>query len=67
MHPTPPPPITEPDPSAPTCLGSQADPCAACRRTTHKYGHGGMPPCPWCAAPVLHGWAPTAGFTSTRA
>ncbi|MEU5335550.1 hypothetical protein ACFW91_33850 [Streptomyces asoensis] len=66
MHPAPPPPITEPDPSALTCLGSQAGPCAACQRTTHKYGHGGMPLCQWCAAPVLEQWGPHVRHLNTR-
>lgn len=38
---TPPPRITEPDPSALICAGDQVRPCCACHRKTHRYGRGG--------------------------
>ncbi|MFI9772715.1 DUF6233 domain-containing protein [Streptomyces sp. NPDC052415] len=41
--PTPPPPISEPDPSALTCPGDRVGLCAACQRKTHRYGTGGSP------------------------
>jgi hypothetical protein len=49
---TPPPPVTEPDPSARLAPGL-VGPCAGCQRPTHKYGHGGLPLCQWCMATVV--------------
>ncbi|MEU6258627.1 hypothetical protein [Streptomyces sp. NPDC047043] len=63
---TPPPPITEPDPSALVCSGNQVGPCATCQRKTHKYGSGGSPLCQWCMAAVTEKWGPTVRHTSTR-
>ncbi|MET9913404.1 hypothetical protein ABZZ74_42725 [Streptomyces sp. NPDC006476] len=63
---TPPPPISEPDPSALVCPGDKVGPCATCQRKTHKYGSGGSPLCQWCAAPVLEKWRPGVRHTSTR-
>jgi hypothetical protein len=40
---SPPPPITEPDPSALICPGDKVGPCTGCQRKTHRYGLGGSP------------------------
>lgn len=45
MTSTPPPPISEPDPSALVCAGDKVGLCAICQRKTHKYGSGGSPLC----------------------
>ncbi|WP_333739897.1 hypothetical protein [Streptomyces sp. IBSBF 2806] len=63
---TPPPPVTDPDPSTFVCLGSQVGPCSGCQRKTWKYGHGGSPLCQWCAEPVLKQWGPQVRYLSTR-
>nr|WP_079082839.1 hypothetical protein [Streptomyces antibioticus] len=63
---TPPPPASEPDPSALTCRGDQVGLCAACQRKTHRYGSGGSPLCRWCMAPVQEKWGPAVRYTSTR-
>ncbi|MDC0771732.1 hypothetical protein [Streptomyces sp. HD] len=42
---TPPPPLSEPDPSALICPGDQVGLCAGCQRKTHRYGSGGSPLC----------------------
>jgi len=63
---TPPPPISEPDPSALVCPGDKVGPCAICQRKTHKYGSGGSPLCQWCMAPVQQQWGPGVRHTSTR-
>lgn len=42
---TPAPPITEPEPSAITCPGSNVGRCARCQRQTWRYGSGGLPLC----------------------
>ncbi|MGY6026853.1 hypothetical protein [Streptomyces spinosirectus] len=62
----PPPPNTEPDPSALVCPGDKIGPCAICQRKTHKYGTGGIPLCQWCLAPVQELWGPMVRFVSTR-
>lgn len=62
----PPPPITEPDPSALTCRGDHVGLCAGCQRKTHRYGSGGAPLCQWCAGPVMEKWGPSVRYTSTR-
>lgn len=67
MASTPPPPVTEPDPSALTCAGDLVGTCAICRRRTHRYGRGGSPLCQWCMAPVRAAWGPAVRFTDTRA
>ncbi|MFI5998534.1 hypothetical protein ACIBAC_42700 [Streptomyces sp. NPDC051362] len=64
--PTPPPPISEPDPSALVCPGDKVGPCGTCQRKTHKYGHGGSPLCQWCMAPVQEAWGPAVRFKNTR-
>jgi hypothetical protein len=53
---TPPPPVTEPDPSALTCPGDQVGPCATCQRKTHKY-----------MAPAMEKWGPGVRYINTRA
>ncbi|MEU0414779.1 hypothetical protein ABZ307_44425 [Streptomyces griseorubiginosus] len=63
---TPPPPITEPDPSALVCSGDKVGPCTGCQRKTHRYGTGGGPLCQWCRQPVRAGWGPNVRFASTR-
>ncbi|KOG37195.1 hypothetical protein [Streptomyces resistomycificus] len=63
---TPPPPVSEPDPSTFTCSSSLVGPCSGCQRPTHKYGSGGSPLCQWCMAPVQDRWGPAVRFTSTR-
>ncbi|MEU4878403.1 hypothetical protein [Streptomyces sp. NPDC021608] len=63
---TPPPPVTDPDPSTFACLPSQVGPCSACQRKTWKYGHGGSPLCQWCATPVLQQWGPHVRYLSNR-
>ncbi|ALV31389.1 hypothetical protein [Streptomyces sp. CdTB01] len=63
---TPPPPVSEPDPSALTCPGDKVGPCAACQRKTHKYGSGGSPLCQWCMASAQEKWGPGVRYTSTR-
>lgn len=40
--------------------------CAVCQRKTRKYGHGGTPLCPWCAAPVLKQRGPHVRQLSAR-
>ncbi|MEU9737183.1 hypothetical protein [Streptomyces sp. NPDC048002] len=64
--PTPPPPISEPDPSALTCPGDRVGLCAACQRKTHRYGTNGSPLCQWCMAPVQAKWGTTVRHTNTR-
>ncbi|MFJ2263508.1 hypothetical protein ACIOKD_35295 [Streptomyces sp. NPDC087844] len=66
MTSTPPPPISEPDPSTFTASSSYVGPCSGCQRPTHKYGSGGLPLCQWCLSPVQEGWGPAVRFTSTR-
>lgn len=63
---TPPPPASEPDPSALTCPGDQVGLCAGCQRKTHRYGNGGCPLCQWCMAPVQEKWGTAVRYTSTR-
>ncbi|WP_333741628.1 hypothetical protein [Streptomyces sp. IBSBF 2806] len=63
---TPPPPVSDPDPSTFVCLGSQVGPCAAYQRKTWKYGRGGSPVWQWCMEPVLKAWGPTARYTNAR-
>lgn len=63
---TPPPPVSEPDPSALTCPGDKVGPCAACQRKTHKYGSGGSPLCQWCMASAQEKWGTGVRYTSTR-
>ena len=67
MASTPPPPISEPDPSASSTSSSYVGPCSGCQRLTHKYGSGGLPLCQWCLAPVQDSWGPAVRFISTRA
>ncbi len=43
MTTTPPPPVSEPDPSALVCSGDRVGLCAGCQRKTHRYGSGGEP------------------------
>ncbi|WP_404200134.1 hypothetical protein [Streptomyces tauricus] len=60
MASTPPPPISEPDPSTFTASSSYVGPCSGCQRSTHKYGSGGLPLCQWrrvAALMVAEGWA----------
>lgn len=61
----PPPPVTEPDPSAQRAPGL-AGPCAGCQRQTHRYGHGGLPLCQWCMASALEKYGPGVRFVNTR-
>ncbi|GGV87206.1 hypothetical protein GCM10010294_68810 [Streptomyces griseoloalbus] len=63
---TPPPPVTEPDPSALTCPGDKVGPCATCQRKTHRYGTGGSPLCGWCMAAAQDRWGPGVRYNSTR-
>jgi hypothetical protein len=63
---TTPPPVTEPDPSALTCPGDKAGPCATCQRKTHRYGTGGSPLCSWCMAAAQDKWGPGVRYNSTR-
>ncbi|MEU6349688.1 hypothetical protein ABZ896_10215 [Streptomyces sp. NPDC047072] len=63
---TPPPPITEPDPSARVCSSDKAGPCTGCRRTTHRYANGGSPLCQWCMEPVQARWGSSVRFVNTR-
>ena len=63
---TPPPPVTEPDPSALTCPGDQVGPCGTCQRKTHKYGRGGLPLCEWCMQVAREKWGTAVRFVSTR-
>ncbi|PSM42386.1 hypothetical protein C6Y14_14215 [Streptomyces dioscori] len=67
MTATPPPPISEPDPSTFTISSSYVGPCSGCQRPTHKYGSGGLPLCRWCLSPVRENWGSAVHFTSTRA
>ncbi|GGQ70569.1 hypothetical protein GCM10010280_16400 [Streptomyces pilosus] len=62
----PPPPITEPDPSALTCPGHKVGPCAVCRRKTHRYGLGDSPLCGWCMTGARHNWGPGVHYNSVR-
>ncbi|MEV0186086.1 hypothetical protein AB0I54_43600 [Streptomyces sp. NPDC050625] len=66
MKTTPPPLITEPDPSALTCPTDRVGFCAGCQRKTHKYGSGGCPLCQWCMGPVMKQWGPAVRYISTR-
>lgn len=66
MPTTPPPPITEPDPSALTCPGDRVGLCSECQRNTHKYGSGGSPLCQWCMIPFQAGWGKSVRFDNTR-
>jgi hypothetical protein len=63
----PPPPVSDPDPSALACSGDLVGPCAVCRRKTQRYGRGGNPLCHWCAAPVLARWGPNVRHAGTGA
>lgn len=63
---TPPPPITEPDPSALTCPGDKVGPCAACRRNTHRYGLGGNPLCAWCMTTARDNRGPNVHHYNSR-
>ncbi|KAB1978514.1 hypothetical protein F8144_39415 [Streptomyces triticiradicis] len=60
------PPVSEPDPSAMLCSGSQVGPCARCGRPPHKYGQYGLPLCKWCFEPAREGWGNTVRFKDTR-
>ncbi|WP_181803115.1 hypothetical protein [Streptomyces shenzhenensis] len=62
---TPPPPLTEPDPSALKAPGLTG-PCAGCQRPTQRYGSGGCPLCQWCMAPVLERYGNGVRYVSTR-
>ncbi|MFC8350940.1 hypothetical protein [Streptomyces sp. NPDC057280] len=64
--PTSPPPISEPDPSALVCSGSDVGSCAGCQRKTHRFGNGGFPLCQWCAEPVMAAWSSNVRHTNTR-
>ena len=64
---TPPPPVSEPDPSALVCSGGQVGQCAGCQRKTHRYGAGGEPLCHWCMATVKDQWDSRVRYTTTRA
>ncbi|MFG2951936.1 hypothetical protein [Streptomyces adustus] len=66
MSSTPPPSVGEPDPSTFTCSTSAVGPCSGCRRTTHKYGNGGLPLCQWCMSDAQEAWGTSVRFTSTR-
>ncbi|MDQ1041609.1 hypothetical protein QFZ75_008111 [Streptomyces sp. V3I8] len=63
---TPPPPISEPDPSF-TTSSSYVGACAGCQRPIHRYGSGGLPLCQWCLATARENWGPAVRFTSARA
>ncbi|MET9150898.1 hypothetical protein ABZX82_06435 [Streptomyces griseoflavus] len=63
---TPPPPITEPDPSALTCPGDKIGPCAVCRRKTRRYGLGGNPLCGWCVTAARDKWGPGVRWNTAR-
>lgn len=63
---TPPPRITEPDPSALSCSGDQVGPCCACHRKTHRYGRGGTPLCQWCMAAAKEKWGPNVRMVSNQ-
>lgn len=63
------PPINEPDPSVAFCRGDQVGPCSGCRRSTHKYGLGGLPLCGWCGREAQEHWGPgvrQAGYDVAR-
>ncbi|GLX54456.1 hypothetical protein Shyhy01_74050 [Streptomyces hygroscopicus subsp. hygroscopicus] len=62
---SPPPPVTEPDPSAARAPG-MVGPCAGCQRPTHKYGAGGRPLCQWCMDPVVARYGSTVRYVSAR-
>jgi hypothetical protein len=62
----PPPPITEPDPSAMTCPDDKVGSCAVCQRKTYRYGLGGSSLCQWCVAPVKEKWGQNVRYISTR-
>ncbi|WSL72084.1 hypothetical protein OIE75_33360 [Streptomyces sp. NBC_01723] len=66
MTSTPPPPISEPDPSTFTTSSSYVEACAGCQRPTHRYGSGGLPLCQWYLAPEQKHWGPAVRFTNTR-
>ncbi|MCX5328985.1 MULTISPECIES: hypothetical protein [unclassified Streptomyces] len=65
MTTTPPPPASEPDPSALVCTGDRVGLCAGCHRKTHRYGSGGQPLCQWCMA-TAEQWDSRVRYTSTR-
>ncbi|MFF3489654.1 hypothetical protein ACFYXC_41560 [Streptomyces sp. NPDC002701] len=66
MTSTPPPPISEPDPSTFTTSSSYVGPCSGCQRPTLKYGPGGLPLCQWCLAAARENWGPAVRFIDTR-
>lgn len=63
---TPPPPISEPDPSALVCPGDRVGQCASCQRKTHRFGSGGEPLCQWCMATAKGQWDSRVRYTNTR-
>jgi hypothetical protein len=66
MTTTPPPPLTEPGPSALTCPGDRVGLCSGCQRKTHTYGSDGSPLRQWCMATVQSGWGTVVRYISTR-
>lgn len=62
---SPPPPVTEPDPSAVLAPGL-VGPCAGCQRSTHRYGAGGRPLCQWCMDPVEARYGSHLRYVSSR-
>ncbi|MFF3488705.1 hypothetical protein ACFYXC_36360 [Streptomyces sp. NPDC002701] len=66
MTSTPPPPISEPDPSTFTTSSSYTGPCSGCQRPTLKYGSGGLPLCQWCLEAARENWGTGVRFTNTR-
>ncbi|MER6186903.1 hypothetical protein [Streptomyces sp. NPDC001652] len=66
MTTTPPPPTSEPDPSALVCSRDRVGQCAGCHRRTHRYGSGGEPLCQWCMATAKEQWDARVHYTSTR-
>ncbi|WP_404199110.1 hypothetical protein [Streptomyces tauricus] len=66
MASTPPPPISEPDPSTFTASSSHVGPCSGCQRATHKYGSGGLPLYSWCLTAARANWGTAVRFNNTR-